>query len=118
MPPETLLHIRSLAGSITGAHESSFRNRQGLRKAALDDMQRSSHSPIPRRMCTRMWKQPGFPSPWIAFGQRRSWTDHDLPQTPRSTSARHMSSPFAEDERSDHPLKNTAVCAENLVRLM
>jgi hypothetical protein len=37
----------------------------------------------------------------------------------RSTSARHMSSPFAEDELlADHPLKNTAVCAENLVRLM
>jgi hypothetical protein len=35
--------------------------------------------------------------PWIAFGQRRSWTDHDLPQTPRDP--KHISASYAEPIR-------------------
>src|SRR6266542_1228149 len=44
-----------------------------------------SHTPPPKRLR----KRGGLP--WIAFGQRRSWTDHDLPQTPpRSEAHQHV----------------------------
>ena len=50
-----------------------------------------SHTPPPKRLR----KRGGLP--WIAFGQRRSWIDHEPPQTPRDP--KHINTSCAEPIR-------------------